>query len=79
MKTIWVNGKNDTEKEEIEAAFKSSTTVRKRLGELLEAKEASNTSARLAISDYASPSWAYLQADSVGYSRAIREIISLIS
>jgi hypothetical protein len=77
MKTLWTAGiKDEQRKSDIESAFKSATVVRKRLRELCEAKTVSsfNTSK----DQYDTPNWTYLQADMVGYHRALKEICSLL-
>lgn len=79
MKTVWVKGLNEQEKEEMRASFVSSANVRKRLTELLEDKIETKRKANVSEERYESPGWAYLQADAVGYERAMREIISIIS
>lgn len=77
MKTVWTSGKDGSEALDIESSFKSSTVLRKRLKELCE-KEI-NSAYQLDRSQYDSPNWQMLQADSVGYRRAMEKIISLIS
>lgn len=79
MKTVWTNGLAQEKKEEMRKEFEASALLRSRLKKLLadkaDAKRKKNT---LEVS-YDNPNWALLQADSVGYERAISEIISLIS
>lgn len=79
MKTVWVKGLNEQEKEEMRSSFVSSANVRKRLTELLEDKIETKRKSNVSEERYESPGWAYLQADAVGYERAMREIISIIS
>lgn len=64
---------------EIETEFQSSAMLRRRLVELLEGKQTVMLHKRRKEDAYDSSNWAYLQADGVGYERAISEIIALIS
>lgn len=77
MKTAWVTGKDKGEAANIEASFKSCSIMRERLRELCE-KEIKN-SYNLSKDQYDSPNWQMLQADAIGYKRAMEKIISLIS
>lgn len=79
MKTPWLAGLSEEKKEEIRKEFASSVTIRKRLAEICDKKLSTNERERVTKEAYASPNWAYLQADAVGYERALREIISLLS
>lgn len=78
MKTVWTKGVAGRE-EEITSSFKASAMIRGRLKELLSEKIAIKLKARTNESSYESPNWAYMQADAVGYTRALEEVISLIS
>lgn len=62
----------------VEAEYLSSPLLRKRLKTLLIKKQESMRKDRLKESNYDSPNWIGLQADAVGYQRAIDEIIALI-
>jgi hypothetical protein len=78
MKTVWFKGLNEAQKKETRDSFLASAHTRLRLIQLLEDKiTTSNTKLRTSI-NYESPSWAFQQADGIGYERAILEIISLI-
>jgi len=78
MKTVWTQGLEGDAKQDIVSAFKAGTLIRERLSKMLEAKRSTAMKARTNIDDYESPSWAFKQADVVGYSRAIQEIINLL-
>lgn len=78
MKTVWTKGLNLQEVDDIEKTYKASALLRKRLSKLLEDKRNTSVAARTSIEDYDSPSWSYKQADLVGYTRALNEIISLL-
>lgn len=76
MKTSWFKGLPKQEQEEVKASFKSSLRTRERLEELCEEKLESASNPYKG--QYENPNWAYLQADSIGYQRALKEIISLL-
>ena len=79
MKINWTKGLKVQEKQEIEAGFAACAQIRQRLEVLANEKIKAKRKEMLSVDAYQSPSWAYLQADAVGYERALREIISLIS
>lgn len=76
MKTSWTKGKNPELSKEIRASFAGSVVMRKRLQEVVRGKIEESLSTK--EDDYDNPSWAYKQADSVGYRRALKEINSLL-
>ncbi len=76
MKTTWTKGLEPDQHDKIKGAFKSSAEVRARLTDICEDKIATAMSTHK--SQYDSPSWPYEQADTVGYRRALEEIISLL-
>lgn len=79
MKTSLESGLDKQELEDFRGSFAASKVARKRIAEVLQKKIDSNHVYATSKDRYDSPSWPYLQADSVGYTRAIKEIISLIS
>lgn len=79
MKTAWTKGLTPERKTIVTSDYTSSVGARMRLTELLNEKIETARRGRVAANNYDSPSWAYQQADSIGYERAINEIISLIS
>ena len=78
MKTIITKGLEPEYVLEIKGAFKASLPVRKRLQDILESKVQEHFKAQYAKDNYDSPSWSQQQADSMGYVRALREVISLL-
>ncbi len=78
MKTTWYKGVTDDQiKEDIKSSFLGSTVMRKRLAEICEDKiKSSLTTAEV---QYECPNWTYKQADNIGYRRAMKDIINLIS
>ena len=79
MKTIWLKGASTSEaKVEVRQSFNQATNMRGQLRKILDEKvEASRVAVR-STNTYDSPSWALLQADQIGYERALYEVISLI-
>ena len=76
MKTTWIRGIEEDKHERIKGAFNSSSEIRNRLTEICNEKIASSLSTHK--TQYDGPSWAYEQADAIGYRRALEEIISLL-
>ncbi len=78
MKTLWTQGLEKDAQKEMKDNFTSSHRVRKRMKELLlnlvEVERKKNRSEAL----YEVPNWQYKQADSLGYERALYEVMSLI-
>jgi hypothetical protein len=79
VKTVWTKGVTTPQgKSEIKQEYLKAAPLRGRLKELLEDKITSNRNTSRSNNTYDSPSWALLQADSIGYERALFEVISLI-
>jgi hypothetical protein len=78
IKKSWVTGLDEELEKDIREAFKGSIVLRKRLGELVENKIDTNVTVTRSKANYDNPNWTYLQADSCGYQRALKEIIELI-
>ena len=78
MKTSWKKGLTSDISKEIEAQFKASSVIRKRLVELLLEKREIEDRKRFSNDAYETANWAYKQADIAGYQRALKEIISLL-
>lgn len=78
MKTSITKGLSEQEASEIKVEFVRAAHLRKRIIKLLEEKYDSERKNSLTKERYESPSWAYIQADAVGYERALREVISLL-
>lgn len=79
MKSTWVKGLNAKEKIECESEFNASGRIRERLRVLLEAKADEARKAVRSSNAYDNPNWALVQADAIGYEKALFEVISLIS
>jgi hypothetical protein len=79
MKTSWVKGLKGTAESEVRESFQHSTVMRSRLIALLDEKLIASGVNSRSKDNYSLAGWAYLQADAVGYERALKEVISLIS
>lgn len=79
MKTVWNKGLNAQQKVEMKNNFEAAGLLRERLKTLLQDKADSARTAVRSSNSYESPNWALVQADSIGYERAISEVISLLS
>lgn len=58
--------------------FKESGVMRRRLKQMLLDKIEETRSTNLTRDKYDSPNWAYLQADAVGFERALKYLITVI-
>lgn len=79
MKQSWTNGLDKELAVDVKQNFKESLVMRKRLRELLLAKVVESQKVSRAKSTYDNHNWAFLQADHLGYERALHDIIELIS
>ena len=79
MKTNLLNKVEKEELDELKSNFIAAKFFRKTLIEVLNEKIESLRVKTSSSSAYNSPSWPYMQADGVGYERAMREVISLLS
>lgn len=79
MKTSITAGLSPVDAKTIKEEYLGSASLRKRLVELLIKKQEKSYEERISKSSYDSPNWSLVQADGVGYERAMQEIISLIS
>ena len=77
MKLTWTKGLSAQEKDELSKDFVSVPALRARLIGILNEKIVTTRRTVTGREMYDSPSWAYVQADAVGYERALREVISL--
>lgn len=78
MKKSWISGLDKDMASEIKSHFLSSQVLRKRLMSMLRSKEEEAIKDGRSKSGYDCPNWAYKQADLVGYTRAINDLILLI-
>lgn len=80
MNTAWIKGltKGSEYEKDVRAAYAESALIRKRLVEVLENMYMGAAKERLSASGYENPSWAFLQADAVGYARALQDILRIL-
>ena len=74
----WTRGLEPQLASDITQNFKEALVIRKRLKQMLLDKIEETRSANLTRDKYDCPNWAYLQADAVGYERALKYLISVI-
>lgn len=79
MKTKWTKGLNPQQEVQANADFVGAAGFRERLRVLLEAKANDARKASRSGNAYDNPNWALVQADAIGYEKALFEVISLIS
>jgi len=76
MKSHWFKGcKTKEEKDQIKQAIMSNQESLLRLEVILESLLKDTP----ATADYDSPSWAYKQADRIGYNRALNQVLDIIN
>ncbi len=78
MKSTWLDGLEEDQKKELRGDFLSSHLVRKRLTKLLNDKIDTNRTAVRKKENYEVAHFPALVADSIGYERALTEIIALL-
>ena len=76
MKTVWTSGIEKDAKDEMKQAYGAATLLRKRLASLCQDKI--DGAFTLNTDEYDCPNWVYKQADTIGYQRALKEVLSLI-
>lgn len=77
-KSILFAGLDPQVEKDMRGDFKSSLLIRKRMIEVLRMKIETHRSSSRKEVNYENASWAYKQADGVGYERALMEMISLL-
>jgi uncharacterized protein YprB with RNaseH-like and TPR domain len=79
MKTVLLSGLTEDQQDEMRQTFAHSVVLRQQLIKILTKKAKDARSASTSKDAYNIPNWAYLQADTVGYERALAEVCSLLS
>lgn len=79
MKTSLLKGVEKDQVAELKQSFVSGLLFRKTLTTLLKDKIESNRVSSCSKKSYETKAWSEYQADSLGYERALREIVSLLS
>lgn len=78
MKTVWTAGLSNELSRSVTQEFKGSPAMRDRLSEMIQTKINSAFVEARSKDGYSDPSWAYKQADFLGYMRGMQEILKLI-
>lgn len=78
MKTSLLEGLDVKEKKEIEGLWKEASRIRKLLTSRLNEKIKETQTSRLSKRSFQDAAWAYEQAETNGYERAMVELISLL-
>jgi hypothetical protein len=78
LKTSLLKGLNEKDTLEMKGLFIEAARLRKHITILLDDKYLSAEESVLTKEGYSDASWAYRQADAIGYKRAIREMQSLL-
>lgn len=78
MKLAWTKGLSAEQKAIIKAEFEATGILRERLSAIVRSKIESSRKDATLKSSYENPNWAYLQADNVGFTRALEEILSIL-
>lgn len=79
MKISILAGMTAEEKDMLKKEFHENSLLRKRLVAMLEERAMQNYKDLINTNSFDNPNWAYKQAEGVGYSRGISEIITLLN
>jgi len=79
MKQSWIQGLDTDRAAQLTRDYVGAATLRKRMEELLMLKIKASNAVTRKKEAYEISNWAYLQADAIGYERALLEVISIIS
>ena len=74
----WTQGLSEEDSREVVQKLKQAEFVLTKLSDILDQRVRSSVNGQRSQSNYDSPSWALLQADKIGYQRALTEVIELI-
>lgn len=77
LQFVWFDGVSEEEKDSRRREIQAAKPALAVLHKIMSDKLALEMKARK--SDYENPSWAYLQADSIGYQRAVETLLTLIT
>lgn len=79
MKQSWIQGLDADRATQISRDYVGAATLRKRMEDLLTLKIKASNAVTRKREAYETANWPYLQADAIGYERALLEVISIIS
>lgn len=78
MRTVWTKGLTEEQKVEMEREFIEASLFKNRLALIISEKRETRIKEATSKSDYENASWAYKQADHIGFLRALDEILALL-
>jgi hypothetical protein len=78
MKTVWTKGLEPDAAQEMKLHYNGGAQLRKRLSVIIEEKVISRDKSAMSDDGYTDAGWAYRQADTQGYKRALTEILALL-
>lgn len=78
MKQIWVSSMTEEDAADFVSLFKSSTRLRKRLGEILAKMEENLERKGLSEDEYQNTNWVFLQAFNNGRLATLRDVLALL-
>ena len=76
MKTVWTKGLEGDAQRDMVGSYRASTVLRRKLHSIC--KDKAESAFKLGKEGYNCPNWQLMQADTIGYQRALKEIQSLI-
>lgn len=79
MNTQWLSHLPAQDRDEFKQRIVLAAPVLERMQEVINSKLAQSTKESRSKTNYESPSWALMQADYIGYARALNELLSFIS
>lgn len=74
----WTAGLSPEEEKELVKHLKGCSMVFERLSSILDQRVKGSVDKQLSSNLYELPNWALVQADAIGYQRALKEVITLI-
>jgi hypothetical protein len=75
----WTANLSPDEVKRLVSQLRESDTIRERLISILDQRMRASVNDQHSSKNYDSPNWAYKQADAVGYQRAMKEVINLLT
>lgn len=80
MNSAWTKGirKGSQEDKDIRSSYAEGFVLRKRMTQMLRDKIDLRMKSAMSNDAFDSPSWAFIQAESIGYAKAMNELINLL-
>lgn len=79
LATVWSKGLDPQDIAEVKEGFVGTLAFRKRFIEILQEKINSNRTKILNPENFNTPNWDKYAADSIGYERALTEVINILT